>query len=69
MDNVDVNQAIQFFKTVVTQHYADFNGRVSRRDFWTYVAVYVALVIGVAIIAGITLIAGRMSCGYGKRRC
>jgi len=53
MDNVDVNQAIQFFKTVVTQHYADFNGRVSRRDFWTYVAVYVALVIGVAIIAGI----------------
>ena len=47
---MDVNQLIQHFKTIVTDHYADFNGRVSRRDFWTYVAVYVVLMIGVAIV-------------------
>ncbi len=50
MDNFDVNQAIQYFKTVITEHYNDFNGRVSRRDFWTYVAVYVVLVIGLFIV-------------------
>jgi uncharacterized membrane protein YhaH (DUF805 family) len=53
MDNVDVNQAVQYFKTVVTDHYTDFNGRVSRRDYWTYIAVYVVLAIGVAIVAGV----------------
>ena len=53
MENVDVNQAIQLFQKVVTQHYSDFNGRVSRKDFWTYVAVYVAIAVGVAIVEGI----------------
>ena len=53
MDNVDVNRAIQYFKTVLTDHYTDFNGRVSRRDFWTYVAVYVVLAIGVAIVTNL----------------
>jgi uncharacterized membrane protein YhaH (DUF805 family) len=31
----DLNKAVQYFQTVVTQHYTDFRGRVSRRDFWT----------------------------------
>lgn len=48
----DFNKAIQYFQNVVTQHYADFQGRVSRRDFWTYIAVYVALAIVIALVQG-----------------
>jgi uncharacterized membrane protein YhaH (DUF805 family) len=46
----DLNKAIQYFQTVVTQHYTDFHGRVSRRDFWTYIVVYIALAVVVAIV-------------------
>jgi len=46
----DLNRAIQYFQTVVTKHYSDFQGRVARRDFWTYVLIYVALAVIVAIV-------------------
>jgi len=49
----DLNKAIQYFQTVVTKHYSDFQGRVARRDFWTYIAVYVALAVVVAIVQGL----------------
>ena len=49
----DLNKAIQYFQTVVTKHYSDFQGRVTRRDFWTYVLVYVALAVIVAIVQGL----------------
>lgn len=49
----DLNKAIQYFQTVVTKHYSDFTGRVARRDFWTYIAVYVALAVLVAIVQGL----------------
>ena len=31
MDNFDINAAIKYFQEVITNHYADFKGRVSRR--------------------------------------
>jgi len=49
----DLHKAIQYFQTVVTTHYTDFQGRVSRRDFWTYIAVYIALAVIVAIVQGL----------------
>jgi uncharacterized membrane protein YhaH (DUF805 family) len=49
----DVKKAIRYFQTVVTEHYTDFDGRVSRRDFWTYIAVYLALVVVVSIVASV----------------
>jgi uncharacterized membrane protein YhaH (DUF805 family) len=49
----DLGKAIQYFQTVVTKHYTDFQGRVARRDFWTYIAVYVALAVVVAIVQGL----------------
>ena len=49
----DLNKAIQYFQTVVTKHYTDFRGRVSRRDFWTYILVYIALAVIVAIVQGL----------------
>jgi len=48
----DLNKAIQYFQTVVTKQYTDFHGRVARRDFWTYIAVYVALAVIAAIVQG-----------------
>jgi uncharacterized membrane protein YhaH (DUF805 family) len=49
----DVGKAIQYFRSVVTQHYANFNGRVSRGNFWTYIVVYVAFALIVAIVQGV----------------
>jgi len=49
----DLNKAIQYFQTVVTKHYTDFQGRVSRHDFWTYVVVYLAVVVIAAIVQGL----------------
>jgi uncharacterized membrane protein YhaH (DUF805 family) len=49
----DLNKAIQYFQDVVTKHYTDFQGRVARRDFWTYIVVYIALALIVAIIQGL----------------
>ncbi len=46
----DVNRAIAYFQNVVTQHYSDFNGRVSRKDYWTYIAVYVVIAIITALV-------------------
>jgi uncharacterized membrane protein YhaH (DUF805 family) len=48
--NFDLNKALRHFRTVLTEHYTDFQGRVSRRDFWIYIAVYVALLVIVAIV-------------------
>ena len=47
------NAAIKYFQEVITNHYADFKGRVSRRDYWTYVVVVFAVAIVTALIQGI----------------
>jgi uncharacterized membrane protein YhaH (DUF805 family) len=49
----DLNKAIQYFQDVVTKHYTDFQGRVARRDFWTYIVIYIALALIVAIVQGL----------------
>ena len=49
----DLNKAIQYFQDVVTKHYTDFQGRVARRDFWTYIVVCIALALIVAIVQGL----------------
>ena len=59
MNNIDVNLALKYFQNVVTQHYADFSGRVSRRDFWMFVLVYFVLALAVAI-AGRILFLGML---------
>ena len=49
----DLNKAIKYFQDVVTRHYTDFQGRVARRDFWTYIVVYICLALIVAIVQGL----------------
>ena len=47
---MDVKQLFENFKTVVTQHYVDFNGRASRAVFWQYILVYVVIVVLLGIL-------------------
>jgi uncharacterized membrane protein YhaH (DUF805 family) len=49
----DVNKAIKYFQDVVARHYADFNGRVTRKDYWTYAAVVFGIFIVAAILESI----------------
>ncbi len=46
---MDVNALIGNFRTVVTEHYFDFNGRARRQTFWYFVLVYfvIAIVLGI----------------------
>ena len=52
MDQLDVKQLWSHFLDTVTNHYLDFNGRVSRAHYWYYVLVYVVVAIGVSIVGG-----------------
>ena len=47
---MDVKQLFENFKTVVTQHYIDFNGRVGRAVFWQYILIYVAVGIVFSVL-------------------
>ena len=52
---MEVKQIIENFRRVLTDHYADFHGRVSRLEFWHYILVY--LVVSVLLdILGIRLL-------------
>ena len=56
-----MNEAIHWFRKVVTRHYADFEGRARRRELWYYVLVYMICLIGLAIgqsIIGVTVLTG-----------
>jgi len=57
---MDVKQLFENFKTVVTQHYADFNGRASRAVFWQYILVYVVGVVLLSLL-GLRLAANLLS--------
>ncbi len=54
-------EAINWFQTVVTKHYIDFQGRARRAEFWWYVLVYIIIDIVLTIIdnmLGTPLLAG-----------
>jgi len=42
---------MEWFLKVVKEHYADFNGRARRKEFWMYYLFYVIGVIALEIIA------------------
>ena len=43
-------EAINWFQTVVTKHYVDFQGRARRAEYWWYTLVYVIIYVILAII-------------------
>lgn len=55
MDQVDFNKLWQNFVDTVTNHFADFNGRVGRAQFWYYILVVFVLAIVVGIVSAVTL--------------
>jgi len=50
---MDPNAVVETFRRTVTEHYVDFQGRTSRREFWYYVLAYVVCYVILAIIQGI----------------
>lgn len=50
MGSIDFNKLWQNFLDTVTNHYADFNGRVGRAQFWYYVLVQVAIMIVLGVV-------------------
>lgn len=47
---------IDNFRNIVAKHYFDFEGRVSRTEFWYYILAYIVLFIGAAIVQRILFI-------------
>ncbi|GAB5534948.1 MAG: DUF805 domain-containing protein [Rubricoccaceae bacterium] len=43
----------QYFLDVIKNHYVDFDGRASRKEYWMFVAVYLAIYIGASIVGAI----------------
>ncbi len=43
-------EAINWFQTVVTKHYIDFQGRARRAEFWWFILVYIVIDIVLTII-------------------
>ena len=52
---MEVKQIFESFRRVLTDHYADFKGRVARTEFWRYILVYLVLSILLDIL-GIRLL-------------
>ncbi len=42
---MEVKQIIESFRRALTGHYADFQGRTARTEFWHYILVYLVLSI------------------------
>jgi uncharacterized membrane protein YhaH (DUF805 family) len=53
MGSIDFNKLWQNFLDTVTNHYADFNGRVGRPQFWYYMLVAGVILLGVHIVANL----------------
>lgn len=54
---MDVNSLIGNFRTIITGHYFDFEGRTPRTPFWYYWLVYIVVFIALAIVQSIIHIA------------
>jgi uncharacterized membrane protein YhaH (DUF805 family) len=53
MGSIDFNKLWQNFLDTVTNHYADFNGRVGRAQFWYYILVLVVIMLGLSIVQSV----------------
>ena len=42
---------IQTYLNVLKNHYADFNGRARRRDYWTFVLINFAIIVVLMVLA------------------
>lgn len=47
---MDFKKIMNFFLDPIKNHYADFNGRSGREEFWMFVAVYFAIYLILAVL-------------------
>ena len=48
-----MNEFIENFKEVITNRYAQFNGRANKTEFWQFVLVYILISIGLTLLMSI----------------
>ncbi len=48
-----MNEFIENFKDVITNRYAQFNGRANKTEFWQFVLVYILISIGLTLLMSI----------------
>jgi uncharacterized membrane protein YhaH (DUF805 family) len=65
MDQLDINKLWQNFTDTIAKHYVDFDGRVCRAQFWSYIAVYAVVGVLVSIVGSIALTGGGLRTLYG----
>jgi uncharacterized membrane protein YhaH (DUF805 family) len=64
MDKIDTEKLWQNFIDTITNHYADFNGRVGRAQFWYYVLVNVLVGVFLSIVSHILSMGGALNALY-----
>ncbi|HWU26491.1 MAG TPA: DUF805 domain-containing protein [Rhizomicrobium sp.] len=58
MDGIDFNKLWKNYVDTITNHYADFNGRIGRAQFWYYVLIYFGTGLLVSIIDTLSIHGG-----------
>lgn len=48
-----MNEFIENFKNVITNKYAQFNGRADKTEFWQYVLVYFLISIALSLLVSV----------------
>lgn len=48
-----MNEMIENFKDIITNKYAQFNGRANKTEFWQYVLVYILISIALSLLVSI----------------
>lgn len=48
-----MNEMIENFKEIITNKYAQFNGRANKTEFWQYVLVYILISIALSLLVSI----------------
>ena len=48
-----MNEYIDNFKDIVTNKYAQFNGRAGKAEFWQYILVYILIAVAFSLLSNI----------------
>ena len=48
-----MNEMIENFKDIITNKYAQFNGRANKAEFWQYILVYILISIALSLLMSI----------------
>ena len=55
-----MNEFIENFKDIITNKYAQFNGRANKTEFWQYILVYFLISIALSLLMSIFINVGML---------